>query len=1745
MTLETEEPYQRLSRLSFGTYSDVEVQRLSVKEITNPNSFDSLMHPTYGGLYDPHLGAVDRDDVCATCRQNYIHCPGHMGHISLAVPVYNPVFFNTMYQILKGSCQKCHNMLVRNCSVTLLTMQLQSLSLGFLGLVQDLQETMNNTLMDDGGDLQDTGDLADQLNKVLLQAINDGPKSDGRNHSVKNIEELRSKLIKDFIKTCLHNSKCPHCYMPSRKLRQEHYSKLYYTKGYGAKRAKQVIMKRREKLRLLEQKRQAEQENIAPEEIVLDRTEKENENDEAAVESLTEQMYLTPEQARQDLRLIWQNCGPLLRKIYGCLDVPVTDTDSYPTDMFFLSVVPVPPSRFRPISQMGDKRFENPQSGNLVNVIKSNYTIRRVLQQKYREEVGQENSTDTLLNASTAEIGSTLEDISGKTLNEKLNNSWIQLQTKINCCVDCLLDKLNRDKNPGIKQLLEKKQGLFRKNMMGKRVNYAARSVISPDPYINTDEIGIPSVFAKKLTYPEPVTPWNVQELRRMVMNGPDVHPGAAFVINEDGSKLILKAGDKTHREAVAKQLLTPSSTPGAQLGTKKVYRHLKNGDVLLLNRQPTLHRPSMQAHKARILPGEKTLRLHYANCKAYNADFDGDEMNAHFPQNEICRAEAYNIASTNFQYLVPKDGSPLAGLIQDHMVSGVMLTIRGRFFNREDYQQLLYNALTDKDGPVLLLPPSIIKPVVRWSGKQVLSSLLLNLIPQGKDALNLIGTAKVPSKAWVRGTKRPWKAGGSPLQEGDMTESQVIIRQGELLVGVLDKAHYGSTPYSLVHCCYELYGGVMAGQLLTSLAKLFTTFLQQIKGFTLGVQDILCVKKGNKKRREIMAASKHCGPEVAARALDLKDFSDPEVLKDKLQAAHFSKEDLFKDLDLCMKGKTNEFQNSITKAIMPEGLLKQFPDNNLQLMVQAGAKGSSVNCMQISCLLGQIELEGRRPPIMISGKSLPSFLPYETCPRAGGYIDGRFLTGIRPQEYFHHCMAGREGLVDTAVKTSRSGYLQRCIIKHLEGLVVGYDMVVRDSDGSVVQFQYGEDSLDVCKTQFLKEKQFAFMMSNKAILMDQQQLAAVKNKLDTKTADKMFKEIQAWKEKHQNTKSCRKSAFLNYAKKKWSSVIVDHSTSVLTPAGRCQATEKLIKDWRDISVEKRKKKWEKNQTCPLPVTSKLPPQMYFGAVSQNLNDTVQSYVERNPGQCIKPGKEEEFLDLVKLRNMRALVEPGESVGLLAAQSIGEPSTQMTLNTFHFAGRGEMNVTLGIPRLREILMVASQNIKTPNMDVPLLKTKGAEKKAQALRLKLTKVYLSDVLENVEISETLSLDEKFNRRRLFRIRFNFLPYSNYKDKYYVTPNFILDYMERKFFKAFTSFVKRKIQEISESSLLNSGSLNRREAPKQDDEAAVGPVNRDEDNDEAEDDDQNDGDATATKVRERQQQERDYDGEDEEKEELAEEVLSEESESESEGEEEDAMGENSDGETSRSQTPTKNIDEKLRKKTTKKKVVINAEMEERRVQGVVSCIPNIEEYTYDANEEEWCEILFGMPITQMKIDLSSILESLARRTVLFFTPGITRAILTDSKKPGEEGLKRLKTEGVNIQELYKSAGFLDLNKLYSNDIHAIANTYGIEAAAKVLVQEIRDVFAAYGIQVDYRHLSLIADYMTFEGMYKPFNRMGLESNPSPLQKMTFETTMSFLKTATISGSKDDLKSPSARLVVGRVVNSGTGVFDLVHK
>lgn len=361
---------------------------------------------------------------------------------------------------------------------------------------------------------------------------------------------------------------------------------------------------------------------------------------------------------------------------------------------------------------------------------------------------------------------------------------------------------------------------------------------------------------------------------------------------------------------------------------------------MLLMNRQPTLHRPSVMAHKARILEKGKTFRLHYANCKAYNADFDGDEMNAHFPQNEVARAEASEIMNACHQYLVPRDGTPLSGLIQDHVISAFRMTMRGRFYDRLQYHHLVYQALGAFIDDIRLLPPTILKPERLWSGKQVISTIVVNLTPHGYKPLNLFSKSKLGFNAWpTAGAPCDYM---SDAERKFMSETNVVLLQGQLLCGVLDKNHVGATHFGLVHSFYELYGGQHSANLLSALSRVLNAYLQE-NAFSLGVKDIVVKRKPDRQRHRMAKRLKEAGIQAARNALGMAEDEeiDEETLERRLEVAYKKNTNFRALLDHEYKMVLDPVTNEINKVCLPEGLVEPFPDNNLQLMVQSGAKGS------------------------------------------------------------------------------------------------------------------------------------------------------------------------------------------------------------------------------------------------------------------------------------------------------------------------------------------------------------------------------------------------------------------------------------------------------------------------------------------------------------------------------------------------------------------------------------------------------------------------------------------------------------------------------------------------------------------------------------------------------------------------------------------------------------------------------------
>ncbi|NXX66882.1 RPA1 polymerase, partial [Spizella passerina] len=361
---------------------------------------------------------------------------------------------------------------------------------------------------------------------------------------------------------------------------------------------------------------------------------------------------------------------------------------------------------------------------------------------------------------------------------------------------------------------------------------------------------------------------------------------------------------------------------------------------------------------------------------------------------------------------------------------------------------------------------------------------------------------------------------------------------------------------------------------------------------------------------------------------------------------------------------------------------------------------------------------------------------------------------------------------------------------------------------------------------------------------------------------------------------------------------------------------------------------------------------------------------------------------------------------------------------------------------------------------------------------------------------------------------------------------------RFFKVLLEAIKRKTTKMASFNEVSTRKTTRKDLDDDQDKTlhSLEAAAEEEENIVDAEADEGDGDATETKRRKNQEEEVDYESEEENGEEnVNENPEDEEAESEKEegtpgAEEDQSRAEGEDSQHLSFVSQTKKGKDQLQKSA------------EVRVSAVVESHPSIQDYTFDTESELWCEVSLALPLTKVYFDVSSLLASLARSTVIHEVKGITRCLLQESTS--KEGQKEsvLQTEGINLAELFKYSDILDLNRLYCNDIHSMAKNYGIESALRVIIKEIKDVFAVYGIVVDPRHLSLVADYMCFEGIYKPLNRIGIQSNSSPLQQMTFETSYKFLKDATMMGAHDELRSPSACLVVGKVVKGGTGLFDL---
>ena len=585
---------------------------------------------------------------------------------------------------------------------------------------------------------------------------------------------------------------------------------------------------------------------------------------------------------------------------------------------------------------------------------------------------------------------------------------------------------------------------------------------------------------------------------------------------------------------------------------------------------------------------------------------------------------------------VTPRNGELMIAATQDFLTGGYLLTQKDTFFDRGKVCQIISQILAgdEKTMKIDLPPPAIIKPVQLWSGKQIFS-LMLRPNKKNKVLANLV----TKGKSYTSG------------EEFCINDSWVIIRNSELLAGSMDKSTLGSgSKNNIFYILLRDFGQDVSCTAMWRISRIASWYLMN-RGFSIGIGDVTPNKDLlNKKEDLVRYGYEKCDTYI-------KQLEEGGL---QSQAGH-SEDETLEALILKELSAIREKAGTGAKAA-----LNRF--NAPLTMALCGSKGSFINISQMIACVGQQAINGKRIPNGFEDRALPHFERHSKIPAAKGFVANSFYSGLTPTEFFFHTMGGREGLVDTAVKTAETGYMQRRLVKSLEDLVQQYDNTVRNSSNEVIQFEYGGDGLD------------PMMMEGKDKPVD------FKRVLEHVKASSKYREEEP-----------------------------------ITPEEMIMNCQELTKDMTGPNADFKK---ELNE--------------FISKYASHL-DTIHKKLKNNTNRELLDVEKQlerltlsqmvEFADICKEKYMKAVMEPGTAVGALCAQSIGEPGTQMTLKTFHFAGVASMNITLGVPRIKEIIN-ASKKISTPIITVCLTNDKDTEF-ARRVKGRIEKTSLGEVSEYIE------------------------------------------------------------------------------------------------------------------------------------------------------------------------------------------------------------------------------------------------------------------------------------------------------------------------------------------------------------------------------------------------------------------------------
>jgi len=1217
-------------------------------------------------------------------------------------------------------------------------------------------------------------------------------------------------------------------------------------------------------------------------------------------------------------------------------------------DWMIITILPVPPPTVRPTIMMDSaSRGEDDLTHKLADIMKANANLRK-----------QEAS------GAAAHIIAPFQELLQYHIATFIDNEIPGLP----------LATVRSGSRPikSLTQRLRGKEGRIRGNLMGKRVDFSARTVITGDPNISIDEVGVPRSIALNLTYPEIVTPFNIDRMYELLRNGPTEHPGAKYIIRDDGQRIDLRYCRKT-------------SDLHLEYGYK-VERHIQDGDVIIFNRQPSLHKMSMMGHRVRIMP-YSTFRLNLSVTTPYNADFDGDEMNLHVPQTAGARAEVIELMMVPKQIVTAQSNKPVIGIVQDALLAACLLTQRDTFIEKDVMMNILM-WLDSFDGTIPA--PAILKPKQLWTGKQVFSLV----IPRNTNFLS------------------------GDDDELDMTanDHRVLIEEGELVSGILNKRSLGTSHQSLVHVIWKEHGPEVCKHFLNQVQHVVNYWLLH-RGFSVGVGDTIPDEETLAKITQTIHKAKE---EVKERQVDAQQGRlERQPGRTMMESFEFV-------INQILNKARNDAGNSAVES------LKRT--NNFKAMVVAGSKGSSLNISQVLACVGQQNVEGKRIPFSFRDRTLPHFVKDDYGPESRGFVENSYLRGLTPQEFFFHAMGGREGLIDTAVKTAETGYIQRRLVKALEDVMVKYDYTVRNSLGDVIQFLYGEDGMDgqSVETQTLD----ALKMSNDMVehkyrhdhdsttwgegYIDPVIIDEIINSPEKKRIlDKEFEQVLA------DRRLLREKIFLT-GDDKWP-LPVNLQRMILNAQKVFHLSPKKISDLDPCQIVEDVNGLMRRLVV-IPGTDEISKEAQANAIllfSILLRFTLAS----------KRVLQEYRLDQISWdwllgeindRFFKSLCDPGEMIGALAAQSIGEPATQMTLNTFHFAGVSAKNVTLGVPRLKELINIA-KSIKTPSLTVYLKPHCARDHEAaKNVQCSLQHTTLRDVTAATEIYfdpdpvNTIIEEDQDFVRAYFLMPEEDIPTSN------LSPWVLRIELSR---EKMTD-TKLTLQEIAERIHADfSGDLNCIYNYDNAEKLILRiRINNDEDKGQEQDASVGDDDVFLKQIESNMLTEMDLKG----------------------------------------------IDgiKKVFIREDKNKVTIDAKGEYTKAHELV-----------------------------------------------------------------------LDTEGTNLLAVMSHPD-VDHTRTTSNNVIEIIEVLGIEAVRNALLRELRNVISFDSSYVNYRHLAILADVMTYRGHMMAITRHGINRvETGCLMRCSFEETADILLEAATFSELDPLKGVSENILLGQLPPLGTGCFDLI--